>query len=181
MLDESGKMHAFVAQEGLARFCTEVYEKPTKENLKNNFMHLTNYSINKNSEKYVWEPKDILSINNGSKRTLTALFKELDALGLDSKSIKKSIQYSCQGILSIFSHMIQHQTTLALGPAKQSGKIFQIFGFDILLDKNKKAWILEINDHPSFNIYWQKTVTDLFGNKTKEEEVVSQVDLHVKK
>ena len=32
------------------------------------------------------------------------------------------------------------------------GKVFQIFGFDILIDKNLKAWLLEINDHPSFSV-----------------------------
>lgn len=30
-----GDMHAFVADEGLARFCTAKYEKPSTQNLKN--------------------------------------------------------------------------------------------------------------------------------------------------
>jgi len=68
-------MHAFVADEGLARFCTEKYKKPTKENFKNDFMHLTNYSINKTSDNYIWEPEDVLAPNNGTKRTMTALYK----------------------------------------------------------------------------------------------------------
>ena len=38
--------------EGLARFCTEDYEKPTKENMNNAYMHLTNYSLNKMNYKY---------------------------------------------------------------------------------------------------------------------------------
>lgn len=69
-------MHAFVCDEGLARFCTKKYKAPTKENFRDEYMHLTNYSINKASPDYVWEPeaKDILSPNEGSKRTLTALF-----------------------------------------------------------------------------------------------------------
>jgi hypothetical protein len=29
-----GKIQAFLADEGLARFCTEKYQKPTKENFK---------------------------------------------------------------------------------------------------------------------------------------------------
>jgi hypothetical protein len=53
---DDNEMHAFVADEGLARFCTEKYEKPTKDNFRNDFMHLTNYSINKASENYIWEP-----------------------------------------------------------------------------------------------------------------------------
>lgn len=46
-------------------------------------MHLTNYAINKTSDKYVWEPENILEPNNASKRTLTALFKQLEAQGGD--------------------------------------------------------------------------------------------------
>jgi len=40
-------------------------------------MHLTNYHLNKGSEKYVKETKvgNILEPNVGSKRTLTALMK----------------------------------------------------------------------------------------------------------
>lgn len=46
-------MHAFLADEGLARFCTEKYNKPTKANFKKTYMHLTNYSLNKHSDDYV--------------------------------------------------------------------------------------------------------------------------------
>ena len=46
-------LQAFVCDEGLARFCTEDYEKPTKENFSKLYMHLTNYSLNKLSENYI--------------------------------------------------------------------------------------------------------------------------------
>ena len=58
-------------------------------------MHLTNYSINKTSDNYIWEPEDILSPNEGSKRTLTALFKQFDEMDIDTDTIKESIHYSC--------------------------------------------------------------------------------------
>lgn len=35
-------------------------------------------------------------------------------------------------------------------------KPFQILGFDILIDQKMKCWILEINDHPSLNIFMCK-------------------------
>jgi D-alanine-D-alanine ligase-like ATP-grasp enzyme len=35
----------------------------------------------------------------------------------------------------------------------KKGKIYQIFGFDILIDEKLKAWLLEVNDYPSMNIY----------------------------
>ena len=45
-----GNIHAFIADEGLARFCTQKYQKPTPANFKKVFMHLTNYSLNKGSD-----------------------------------------------------------------------------------------------------------------------------------
>ena len=52
-------------------------KKPTKDNLKKIYMHLTNYSINKVSKNWVDESEveDILEINRCSKRTLSALWK----------------------------------------------------------------------------------------------------------
>lgn len=40
-------LSAFMFREGLARFCTEEYQKPTQKNMESSFMHLTNYAINK--------------------------------------------------------------------------------------------------------------------------------------
>ena len=75
-----GKMHAFIADEGLARFCTELYSKPTKANFKKAFMHMTNYSLNKHSTDFVedYMVDDILNPNEATKRTLAALWKELE-------------------------------------------------------------------------------------------------------
>jgi hypothetical protein len=69
-------------------------------------MHLTNYSINKASPDYIWEPEDILNPNDGSKRTLTALFKQFENEGIDVNKIKESINFSCQGIMQMFGNMI---------------------------------------------------------------------------
>lgn len=44
---------AYVHKEGLVRFCTEDYDKPNKSNMHKLLGHLTNFSLNKNSDKYV--------------------------------------------------------------------------------------------------------------------------------
>lgn len=44
---------AYLCNEGLARFCTEDYTKPTRENRKKLCKHLTNFSLNKKSDKFV--------------------------------------------------------------------------------------------------------------------------------
>ena len=44
---------AFIADEGLVRLCTEDYTPPDSSNLHNLLQHLTNFSLNKLSEKFV--------------------------------------------------------------------------------------------------------------------------------
>ena len=61
-----------------------------------------------------------------------------------------------QSITMLLS-MIQQRTASAWSSNKKmsdsKGKVYQIFGFDILLDENYKAWLLEINDHPSLDVF----------------------------
>lgn len=54
------------------------------------------------------------------------------------------------------------------------GDCFQILGFDVFIDENLKAWILEINDHPSLNINLEKE-----GEKGLIKEL-SEIDKYIK-
>lgn len=40
-----GRMHIFLADDGIARFCTDQYESPQPSNFDNHYMHLTNFNI----------------------------------------------------------------------------------------------------------------------------------------
>ena len=53
------------------------------------------------------------------------------------------------------------------------GKPFQILGLDLLIDAKLKAWVLEINDHPSLNIYFDSNVT----NVTMEHREMTDEDI----
>ena len=64
-------IEAYLADEGLVRVCTENYKVPTKENMKNMFIHLTNFSLNKNSDNYQAPDEDFQDNNEGSKRLLS--------------------------------------------------------------------------------------------------------------
>ena len=78
----AGQFDAFVCREGMARFCTQLYEAPKKENYKDFFRHLTNYSINKHSEEYkesYEENGQISDPNQNTKRTLTSCLASLAA------------------------------------------------------------------------------------------------------
>jgi tubulin polyglutamylase TTLL6/13 len=66
----------FLFKEGLVRFASQPYQIPKKSNLSNLFMHLTNYSINKDSPTYI--PNTVIGDDDKShKRMLTQLFKIL--------------------------------------------------------------------------------------------------------
>mmetsp|Transcript_34641 Transcript_34641/g.52993 ORF Transcript_34641/g.52993 Transcript_34641/m.52993 type:complete len:194 (+) Transcript_34641:295-876(+) len=69
-------LRAYIYQDGLARFATEKYQKPNPKNMSNLFMHLTNYAINKESEKYV--PNDN-GEKNASKRSLRDIYDIIEA------------------------------------------------------------------------------------------------------
>ena len=47
-------LRLYIYEDGLARFATEKYEEPSGENLGNNYVHLTNYSLNKHNPQYVY-------------------------------------------------------------------------------------------------------------------------------
>ena len=68
-------LRVFVFKEGLARFATETYTGPQKNNLDNLFMHLTNYAINKTSGNFV-KNQDV-DDDGGSKRTLTTVLDHM--------------------------------------------------------------------------------------------------------
>lgn len=61
---------------------------------------------------------------------------------------------------------------------KYKAQCYQVFGFDILIDSNKKAWLLEINDHPSMDVMMCKAAMGC--NHKKNGCQVSKVDLFVK-
>lgn len=51
----------------MARFCTKPYEPPTAENMDMTFMHLTNYTLNKNSADFVHSSSKGAAAADGGK------------------------------------------------------------------------------------------------------------------
>jgi tubulin polyglutamylase TTLL6/13 len=45
-------LRVYLSKEGLARLSTKMYDEVDDENLEDMMMHLTNYAINKNSNKF---------------------------------------------------------------------------------------------------------------------------------
>ena len=68
-------LRIYIYKEGLARFATSPYAKPSKDNLEDACMHLTNYAINKDSGNFVFNSKGVKEGNVGHKRCITAVMK----------------------------------------------------------------------------------------------------------
>ena len=94
------------------------------------------------------------------------------------EQLKASIAYTCGKTIEMYGPLIEHQVCALSGQNDIKGKPFQILGFDLLIGHRLKAWVLEVNDHPSLNIYFD-TSTGLEKQELTEEDIC-QVDLHVK-
>ena len=75
----------YINEEGLGRFCAEIYEKPTKENFKNPYKHLTNYSLNKGHPEYV---NGDSAFSRGGKRCLKTIWEDLAKQKVDVAVMK---------------------------------------------------------------------------------------------
>ncbi|XP_076807145.1 uncharacterized protein LOC143450469 isoform X1 [Clavelina lepadiformis] len=136
----------YLCKDGLARLCTVEYEQPNSSNIHNAFMHLTNYSLNKNSDYFVHTDAD----NTGSKRSYRSVIQVLQKQGHDVDKIHKQIvDLVVKTVLSLLPDI-----TIWDYVANKSRLVrcFQILGFDILLTSDLQAHLLEVNSSPSMGI-----------------------------
>ena len=75
-------LRIYMFNEGLTRFATELYQSPLQSNLKNLFMHLTNYAINKNNENFIFNDNADCD-DVGHKRSLSFMWRYLRERGYD--------------------------------------------------------------------------------------------------
>jgi len=134
---------AFLLEEGLVRVCTEQYELPDSQNLQRSMVHLTNYSLNKFSQKYV-HGEDTEDGGIGGKRTLSAVLQRLQATrnGFSVEKSWQALDELTQVTLAEISRQVQ-------GAEPKLSRCFHLVGLDVLLDEAGKAWLLEANYKPS--------------------------------
>ena len=136
----------YVHDAGLARFCTEKYSSDPK-NYDNKFMHLTNFSINKLSDKFV-SNDDEANDDMGQKWSLAA-FKRRLVHDLGEAAVRQAFKSVNDIFIKTFIS-IEAQVNSAMKMfVPHTDNCFQLFGFDIMLDDNLRPWLIEINFAPS--------------------------------
>ncbi|CAF0706120.1 unnamed protein product [Brachionus calyciflorus] len=134
----------FVYKEGLARFTTLQYEEPTQNNCKDVFMHLTNYAIQKKSEEFIRDEE------TGTKRRISTINKWLKANGYDVDKLWDDIDDVIIKVLLSAHAVLKHNYRTCFANHFRGSACFEILGYDILIDKKLKPYVLEVNHSPSF-------------------------------
>lgn len=92
----------YIYEEGLVWFATEKYiENASLDNLANKFIHLTNYSINKDSENFV-ECEEIKPNGRGSKWCLKSLWWKYIQMNIDYDALFDQIHHLITETLMVF-------------------------------------------------------------------------------
>jgi tubulin polyglutamylase TTLL6/13 len=161
-------LRIFLFKEGLTRLATEKYVKPTRFNMENLYMHLTNYAINKNSKKFVFNV-DADNPNVGHKRSLEFVWKYIDANGGDSRSLRRKIKRAIIKSFCAVQPQLKQCLNSCLPFNLYNNTCFEVLGFDIMLDHKLKPWLLEVNNMPSL-------CTDSpFDNKVKTKLITDTI------
>ncbi|XP_014745563.1 PREDICTED: tubulin polyglutamylase TTLL5 isoform X4 [Sturnus vulgaris] len=134
----------YLYEEGLARFATVRYDQASK-NIKNQFMHLTNYSVNKKSGDYV-SCDDPEVEDYGNKWSMSAMLRYLKQEGRDTAALMASVEDL------IIKTLVSAELSIASACKSflsHRGSCFELYGFDVLIDDTLKPWLLEVNLSPS--------------------------------
>ncbi|KAG8575352.1 hypothetical protein GDO81_009534 [Engystomops pustulosus] len=137
-------LRIFIYKEGLARFATMGYTEPSHSNLDDVCMHLTNYAINKHSENFI---RDDMT---GSKRKLSTLWTWLEKNQYNTAKLWVDIEDVIIKTLISAHPILKHNYRTCFPNHIAGSACFEILGFDILVDRKLKPWLLEVNHSPSF-------------------------------
>uniref|UniRef100_H3BCN4 Tubulin--tyrosine ligase-like protein 5 n=1 Tax=Latimeria chalumnae TaxID=7897 RepID=H3BCN4_LATCH len=141
-----GTCFLYLGPRGITRFmfATVKYERGGK-NIKNQFMHLTNYSVNKKSCDYV-SCDDPEIEDYGNKWSMSAILRYLKQERKDTALLMSQIEDLI--IKTVISAELPISTACKMF-VPHRGNCFELYGFDVLIDNTLKPWLLEVNLSPS--------------------------------
>lgn len=111
-------------------------------------MHLTNFAINKQNEDFQHgDGKD----DEGHKRSLISILKQLEADGFSCDKIMNSIADIIIKTIITVQPSLSHIYRSCQADDYENSMIFEILGFDIFIDSKGKPYLIEVNHSPSFH------------------------------
>jgi tubulin polyglutamylase TTLL1 len=126
-------LKAWIYKLGFARFCIAKYSNDLNER-DNMFIHLTNVAITKNSSDYNDKHGSKWSINNLRFYLEQTCGKDITDKCFDD--INNIIYISLKSVQNVIIN---------------DKHCFEMYGYDILIDKDLKPWLIEVNASPSLS------------------------------
>lgn len=126
-------LKVFLYRGGFCRFCVEQYSSDVAE-IDNIFVHLTNVAIQRQAEDY--------NDRHGGKWSIDDLM-----LFIESTRGKAARER----VISDMEALIVHSLKAVQGVMINDRHCFEMYGFDILIDRNLKPWLIEVNASPSLS------------------------------
>ena len=145
-------LRVFLHTDGLVRFATHDYEQikftDDEKTMNNVYRHLTNYALNKDSGTFKMATG--VDDDKSHKRSLKKVLTRMKIEGIDTDKMMGDIKDVI--VKTLFTVQLDLSNNYrSCQPTDLEGLMaFEILGFDILIDKNAKPWLLEVNHAPSF-------------------------------
>uniref|UniRef100_A0A1Q3F6B7 Putative tubulin-tyrosine ligase-related protein n=1 Tax=Culex tarsalis TaxID=7177 RepID=A0A1Q3F6B7_CULTA len=138
-------LRVFMHTDGLARFASVKYSEKS-DTLSDRYMHLTNYSINKLSDKY--SANEDADACQGHKWTIKSLWSYFTEKGVNTDRLWGALR-----------NLVLRTVLAGEGPIHAMSKLnvgnryncYELFGIDVLLDSELVPWLLEVNISPSLH------------------------------
>ncbi|KAG2461314.1 TTLL7 polyglutamylase, partial [Polypterus senegalus] len=132
-------LRIFLYNDGLVRMGTEKYHPPNESNLL--CMHLTNYSVNKHNENFGRDE----TADRGSKRSIRWFTEFLRTNDYDVSKFWGDISELVVKTLIVAEPHVLHAYRMCRPgqPPGSESVCFEVLGFDIILDRKLKPWLLE--------------------------------------
>ena len=140
LVASTSPLRVYVYRNGIARFCSEPAASRTI------FSELTNTAVNM---------KNPAASAASITKTIEEVFGRLKQQGVDVEKIWKEIDRVIALTMISVSGFIAHAANTKC-PSAGYPRCFQVLGFDILLDKDWKPWVLEVNYRPSLEFGTQE-------------------------